>query len=56
MIIGVIIFIVVIASSIWLCTRDRGETYMVYDKERAHGNDPIEELKEKETFQTFQRQ
>uniref|UniRef100_A0A5K4ELB7 Bravo_FIGEY domain-containing protein n=1 Tax=Schistosoma mansoni TaxID=6183 RepID=A0A5K4ELB7_SCHMA len=55
-IIGVIIFIVVIASSIWLCTRDRGETYMVYDKERAHGNDPIQELKEKETFQTFQRQ
>ncbi|CAH8866073.1 unnamed protein product [Trichobilharzia szidati] len=55
-ILGVIIVIVVIALSIWLCTRDRGETYMVYDKERAHGNDPIQELKEKETFQTFQRQ
>ncbi|CAH8599353.1 unnamed protein product [Heterobilharzia americana] len=54
-IIGVIILIVVIGLSIWLCTRDRGETYMVYDKERAHGHDPIQELKEKETFQTFQR-
>ncbi|CAH8553518.1 unnamed protein product [Schistosoma turkestanicum] len=55
-IIGVIILLVVLALSIWLCTRDRGETYMVYDKERAHGNDPLQELREKETFQTFQRQ
>ncbi|KAH8856299.1 hypothetical protein KSF78_0009101 [Schistosoma japonicum] len=55
-IIGIIILLVVIALSVWLCTRDRGETYMVYDKERAHGNDPLQELKEKETFQTFQRQ
>ncbi|CAL8068123.1 unnamed protein product [Calicophoron daubneyi] len=55
-VIGVIIVIVVIALSVWLSTRDRGETYMLYDKERAHGNDPIQEMKEKEAFQTYQRQ
>lgn len=55
-VIGAIILLVVIILSVWLCSRDRGETYLVYDKEREHGNDPIQELKEKETFQIFQRQ
>ncbi|VDP91581.1 unnamed protein product [Echinostoma caproni] len=54
-VIGVIIVVAVIALSVWLYTRDRGETYMLYDKERAHGNDPIQEMKEKEAFQTYQR-
>ncbi|KAF6777364.1 hypothetical protein AHF37_02718 [Paragonimus kellicotti] len=55
-VIGVIIVIVVIALSIWLYTRDRGETYKLYEKERAHGNDPIQEMKETEGFKTYQRQ
>ncbi|KAF7232690.1 hypothetical protein EG68_06388 [Paragonimus skrjabini miyazakii] len=55
-VIGVIIVIVVIALSVWLYTRDRGETYKLYEKERAHGNDPIQEMKETEGFKTYERQ
>lgn len=48
------IFIVIIVG-IWLCTRDRGETYKLSKKEYKLGNDPLRELKEKETFQAYER-
>ncbi|KER27699.1 hypothetical protein T265_05326 [Opisthorchis viverrini] len=55
-VIALLVVFVVIGLGIWLYTRDRGETYMLYDKERAHGNDPIQEMKETEGFKTYQRQ
>ncbi|CAH8660668.1 unnamed protein product [Dicrocoelium dendriticum] len=55
-VLGVLLLIVVVALTIWLFTRDRGETYKLYEKERAHGNDPIQEIKETEGFKTYQRQ
>ncbi|THD28332.1 hypothetical protein D915_000770 [Fasciola hepatica] len=55
-VIGVIIVISVIVLTVWLYTRDRGKVYMLDEKEYAHGNDPKLEMKEKENFQTYERQ
>lgn len=54
-VIAIIFILIVIIVSVWLCTRNRGETYKLSKKEYKLGNDPLRELKEKETFQTYER-
>ncbi|KAM7533751.1 hypothetical protein Aperf_G00000105684 [Anoplocephala perfoliata] len=54
-IIAIIFILIVITIAVWLCTRNRGETYKLSKKEYKLGNDPIRELKEKETFQAYER-
>lgn len=54
-VISVLFLISVIPVIVWAYKRDRGHTYDAYQKERALGNDPLTELKEKETFKTYER-
>ncbi|KAL5105971.1 hypothetical protein TcWFU_010023 [Taenia crassiceps] len=54
-VIAIIFILIVIIVSVWLCTRNRGETYKLSKKEYKLGNDPLRELKEKETFQAYER-
>uniref|UniRef100_A0A0X3P492 Neurofascin/L1/NrCAM C-terminal domain-containing protein n=1 Tax=Schistocephalus solidus TaxID=70667 RepID=A0A0X3P492_SCHSO len=54
-VISIIIVLAVIALSVWLCTRDRGESYNAYRKELKIGNDPLLELKDNKSFQPFER-
>ncbi|VDM27916.1 unnamed protein product [Hydatigera taeniaeformis] len=54
-VIAIVFILIVIIVSVWLCTRNRGETYKLSKKEYKLGNDPLRELKEKETFQTYER-
>ncbi|VDN96707.1 unnamed protein product [Rodentolepis nana] len=54
-VIAIVFILIVIIVGVWLCTRNRGETYKLSKKEYKLGNDPIRELKEKETFQTYER-
>uniref|UniRef100_A0A0R3SU01 Bravo_FIGEY domain-containing protein n=2 Tax=Hymenolepis diminuta TaxID=6216 RepID=A0A0R3SU01_HYMDI len=54
-VIAIIFILIVVIVGVWLCTRNRGETYKLSKKEYKLGNDPIRELKEKETFQTYER-
>lgn len=55
-VIGVIIVISIIMLTVWLFTRDRGKVYMLDEKEQAHGNDPKQEMKDKENFKPYERQ
>lgn len=54
-VIAIVFILIVIIVGVWLCTRNRGETYKLSKKEYKLGNDPIRELKEKEAFQTYER-
>ncbi|KAL7055090.1 hypothetical protein AAHC03_024346 [Spirometra sp. Aus1] len=54
-VISIIIVLAVIGLSVWLCTRDRGESYNAYRKELKIGNDPLLELKDNKSFQPFER-
>ncbi|CAH8834323.1 unnamed protein product [Trichobilharzia szidati] len=54
-IIGVLVIIAIGVLTACLVMRFRGETYMLDREERALGNDPEKELREKEAFQTYER-
>ncbi|VDP38596.1 unnamed protein product [Schistosoma margrebowiei] len=54
-IIGILVIIAIGVLTACLVMRFRGETYMLDREERALGNDPEKELREKEAFQTYER-
>ncbi|VDP92690.1 unnamed protein product [Echinostoma caproni] len=54
-IIAIVVIIAIGALTACIVMRTRGETYMLDREERALGNDPEKELREKEAFRTYER-
>ncbi|TPP64559.1 hypothetical protein FGIG_06800 [Fasciola gigantica] len=54
-IIAIVVIIAIGALTACIVMHARGETYMLDREERALGNDPEKELREKESFRTYER-
>lgn len=56
-IVAIVLAIIIAIAILTTCIviRTRGETYLLDREERALGNDPEKELREKEAFQTYER-
>ena len=53
-VLAILIILIIIILVAYLMTRDRGETYIIDEKERAQGHNPEQELKD-EQFKEYQR-
>lgn len=54
-VVAVIIIIIIAILTACIAMRNKGETYLLDQEERALGNDPEKELRDRETFQVYER-